>query len=310
MRSPSSLLAIAVLCACAASKSDTSTATPAAVDVRPEPFAVQPLSSDVEANVPVLPEGITSFGAVEHDGVLYVLGGYSGTPHAYASKDQHGELLAYDAGAPATARWSVVSRVPPVQGAALVSHSSGLIRVGGMRAMNESASAGQDLVSIDVVQRFDPQLGTWTDLPALPQGRSSHDAVVIGDTLYVVGGWQLEHAAKGGTFASEMFTLDLASEEATWQRTPTPFARRALAVATAGGKLYAIGGMGSGRDISQNVEIFDPEAQAWTRGPDFPGAGFGMAAVGAGVQRGCATGARSVHVGRCAAACGGAHAAS
>ena len=36
--------------------------------------------------------------------------------------------------------------------------------------------------------RFDPESNSWEDLPPLPEGRSSLDAAVVGDTLYVVGG--------------------------------------------------------------------------------------------------------------------------
>lgn len=218
---------------------------------------------------------------MEHEGILYVLGGYSGMPHAYSAKDQHGELLAYDATAPADRQWTVVGKVPPVQGAALVSHPRGLVRVGGMRALNPTMATQSELVSTDVVQRFDVAQGTWTNLPALPEGRSSHDAVVIDDILYVVGGWKLDHEATDGAWPAEMFALDLSKEDAQWSRTPTPFARRALAVATVGGKLYALGGMGSDRELSQRVEVYDPATEAWSRAPDFPGQGFGMAAVGA-----------------------------
>ena len=279
------LLFLGVAAGCSTTKTDVAVESPApsAVTVAPAtgPFEARPITTEVTANVPVLPEGLTSFGSVEHEGKLYVLGGYSGMPHAYSAKDQHGDLLAYDASAADGQQWSVVSEVPPVQGAALVSHPRGMVRVGGMRALNPTMASKSELVSIDVVQRFNVDDGSWTDLPALPQGRSSHDAIVIGDTLYVVGGWQLDHQAKDGAWPAEMFTLDLSRDDATWQSKKTPFARRALAVATAGGKLFVLGGMDAERQISQQVEVYDPSTDAWSRATDFPGQGFGMAAVGA-----------------------------
>ncbi|MGH1345062.1 MAG: Kelch repeat-containing protein [Nannocystales bacterium] len=268
--------------ACSTSTPDRSSVPPTAVEAPPEALAAELLPTTIEANVPVLPQGLTSFGSVEHEGILYVLGGYSGMPHAYSAKDQHGDLLAYDGSADPGRQWSVVGKVPPVQGAALVSHPRGLVRVGGMRAMNPTMATKSELVSVDVVQRFDVAQGTWSNLPALPEGRSSHDAVVLGDTLYVVGGWQLDHEAKDGAWPAEMFSLDLSKDDAQWSRSPTPFARRALAVAAAGGKLYVLGGMGSDREISQHVEVYDPATGSWTRAADFPGQGFGMAAVGSG----------------------------
>lgn len=281
MHARSPLLLLGLLFACSASTPDRASTVPEAVEPAPEPFAAELVPTAIEANVPVLPQGLTSFGSVEHDGILYVLGGYSGMPHAYSAKDQHGDLLAYDAAAEPGRQWSIVGKVPPVQGAALVSHSSGLVRIGGMRAMNPTMATKSELVSTDVVQRFDVTQGSWTKLPSLPQGRSSHDAVVIGDMLYVVGGWQLEHEANDGAWPAEMFSLDLSKDDARWIRTLTPFARRALAVATAGGKLYVLGGMGPDREVSQRVEVYDPAANVWSQAPDFPGQGFGMAAVGA-----------------------------
>ncbi|MBV1858402.1 MAG: hypothetical protein KUG77_08315 [Nannocystaceae bacterium] len=277
----SSVLLSGLLLACSASTPDRPSAPPAATEPAPQRVAPELVPSEIEANVPVLPHGLTSFGSVEHDGILYVLGGYSGMPHAYSAKDQHGDLLAYDAAAEPGRQWSVVGKVPPVQGAALVSHPLGLVRIGGMRAMNPTMATKSELVSIDVVQRFDVTKGAWSNLPVLPEGRSSHDAVVLGDTLYVIGGWQLDHEAKDGAWPAEMFSLDLSSADAQWARTPTPFARRALAVATAGGKLYVLGGMDSERKISQRVEVYDPATDAWSQAADFPGQGFGMAAVGA-----------------------------
>ena len=268
---------LGLVTACSTLQGDTAARTLTAASSVPTSFEARQLASPVVANVPVLPHGLTSFGAVEHEGVLYVLGGYSGMPHAYSAKDQHGELLAYEDG-----QWSIVSEVPKVQGAALVSHATGLVRVGGMRALNETVSTESELVSVDTVQRFNASDGTWSDLPALPQGRSSHDAVVIGDTLFVVGGWTLDHQPKAGAWSSDMFTLDLSREGAVWKRRATPFSRRALAVASAGGKLFVLGGMDAERRISQSLEVYEPGTDAWTQAANFPGQGFGMAAVGRG----------------------------
>ena len=95
---------LGLVTACSTLQGDTAARTLTAASSVPTSFEVRPLASPVVANVPVLPQGLTSFGAVEHEGVLYVLGGYSGMPHAYSAQDQHGELLAYEDG-----QWSIVS---------------------------------------------------------------------------------------------------------------------------------------------------------------------------------------------------------
>ncbi len=79
---------------------------------------------------------------------------------------------------------------PALQSVALVAHGSNVYRVGGMLARNEP-DEDEDLLSVADFARFDPATNTWQALQPMPGGRSSHDAVVVGDTLYVVGGWQL-----------------------------------------------------------------------------------------------------------------------
>ena len=55
-------------------------------------------------------------------------------------------------------------------------------RVGGMLAPETGADRSQ-LTSSNLVQRFHSMSQEWSDLPPLPEPRSSHDAVVVGDQL-------------------------------------------------------------------------------------------------------------------------------
>jgi len=252
-------------------------AAAAAATVVPTHPAV-PVTIAERGNVPILPTGITSFGATSIEGDLYVLGGYSGESHAYHRDSQSGELLHYDARAGA---WERLDVVEPVQGVALVPYENSLIRVGGMEARNPKGEA-EDLHSLDVVARFDLASRQWQPLPALPIGRSSHDAALMGDTLYVVGGWTLAGSRDAPTWQDATLRLDLASEDPKWTTVETPFRRRALAVAPVAGRLVAMGGITPDRGTSTEVNVFDPELGEWERGPDFPGEGFGMSAINAG----------------------------
>ncbi len=276
--------------ACAASSADVT--TPAAASTVADtqtPFVARSLPSDIRSSNPVLPWGLTSFGGTMHEGILYVLGGYSGLPHNYSAADQHGELLAFD---PTTQAWSVVEETPPVQGLALVSHRTGLVRVGGMRALNPTTKESSKLVSVATVQRFDPARGGWEELPSLPEGRSSLDAAVIGDDLYVVGGWTL-HEEDDPKWPQDMLVLSLDDPSGGWTRVDVPFRRRAIAAASADGKLYVLGGMQPNRKLSRSVDVFDPQSGSWSTGPEFPGQGFGMTAIadGGGVLASGADGA-------------------
>jgi hypothetical protein len=46
--------------------------------------------------------------------------------------------------------------------------------------------------ALDTVEMFDPSKGEWTPLPNMLAPRRDHGAAVVGDYLYVVGGWDME----------------------------------------------------------------------------------------------------------------------
>lgn len=280
LRGPS-CAGLLLLGATACSTSSPSTTTPPATAASSEAVLTveeTPLALDVKASTPLLPRGLTSFGATTLKEQVYVLGGYHGTPHAYSSEGQSGELLRLDL---ATGAWTRLGEVDRAQSVALVASKDTLIRIGGMQARNDDGDP-PDLHSVDTVARFDPSTATWRSLPSLPRGRSSHDAVVIGDKIWVVGGWTLQGRGMEGEWTASMLRLDLADLESGWTEHEAPFRRRALAVAQVDGRLAALGGMGSGRQLSVQLDLYDPESKTWSRGPDFPGSGFGIAAIGRG----------------------------
>jgi len=224
----------------------------------------------------LMPRAVTSFGAAALGGAVYAFGGYSGVPHAYNREGQSGELWKLD---PATQTFELVSNGEPTQGPALVSSAEALIRVGGMRARNAKGQQ-DDIWSLDEVAAFSPESKTWTSLPALPRPRSSHAAALIGNTLYVVGGWQLSGSAKGGSFADSLLALDLSTR--VYRSLPQPFLRRAVAAGALDGKLVVIGGIGADSTISREVHVFDPASGSFSRAADFPADGFGVAASSSG----------------------------
>ncbi|HEV3436761.1 MAG TPA: hypothetical protein VG122_05340 [Gemmata sp.] len=50
----------------------------------------------------------------------------------------------------------------------------------------------------------------WEDLPSLSTGRSTHDAVAVGDKLVVVGGWQMKDKEEKSVWHATVLILDLA----------------------------------------------------------------------------------------------------
>ena len=210
-----------------------------------------------------LPRGITSFGAAVINDWLYVYGGHFGRPHHYSNTSQSNELSRLNLRK--SARWEVIAKGPRLQGLAMVAHNGKLYRIGGFTAYNQE-DEDRNLHSVADFVRFDPQTKQWESLPPLPEPRSSHDAVVIRDKLYVVGGWQL--SGEEQQWRETAWVADLSQENIVWKQIPKPpFQRRALSLGHLNGKLYVIGGMQQEGGPTTRVDVFDPASEKWSHGP-------------------------------------------
>src|SRR5262249_12500196 len=173
------------------------------------------------------------------DGYLYVYGGHVGKTHTYSTQDVQGTFhrLKLDGGT----KWEELPGGPSAQGLNLAAHGGKVDRVGGMQPRNASGEA-EDIHSLADCARFDPKTGKWEALPSLPTGRSSHDVVVTGDKLVVVGGWHQRGKGKKFVWHDTVAVLDLAAAKPEWKSIPQPFQRRALERAPVGDKLDLNGG--------------------------------------------------------------------
>ncbi len=173
------------------------------------------------ASYPELPEPIASFGAAVADGWLYVYSGHTGAEHEHSRDNLSGHFCRLNLNG--GEQWEELPMQTPLQGLPLVTHDGKLYRVGGVNSLN-AADEAEDMHSTDEFACFDPASGVWTKLPSLPEPRSSHDAVVIGDKLYVVGGWQLSGASPG-VWRDTAWSFDLANPNQEWEAidtTPLP----------------------------------------------------------------------------------------
>ena len=221
---------------------------------------------------------VTSFGAEGVGSDLYVFAGHVGRTHAHSLANLDPHFIRYGCD-------GTVEELPSggaVQGTALVSFGNDLIAVGGLTARNATVDEPEDLVSIASVRRFDRSTKTWTDLPDLPEPRSSHDAVVLDGKLYVVGGWQLRGIDEEPTWISDMAILDLESRDPSWQSVAQPFRTRALAVTHDGAELVVAGGLTADEKTTAESHLFDVATGTWRQGPELPIQrglkGFGLAA--------------------------------
>jgi N-acetylneuraminic acid mutarotase len=225
-----------------------------------------------------LPEAVASFGAAVEGGWLYVYGGHIGRVHEHSLENvspAFRRLNLLDG-----ASWEELPPGPPLQGAVLVAHCGLIYRIGGLAARNRRGDP-EDLHSLADVARFDPLARRWEELPSLPEPRSSHDAALVGESIIVVGGWSI--AGEGRQWRRTAARLDLSASELRWEAlSGVPFTSRALAAAGADAKLVAIGGLTPERERSRAVHFFEPQSGAWSRGPDFPAAAFGVSAAALG----------------------------
>lgn len=219
--------------------------------------------------LPNLPAPITSFGAAVEGDYLYVYGGHIGKAHAHSRDNLHNGFHRLNLASRRGASWENLPMGTKIQGFALVADNGFIYRVGGLTMYNASDEP-DDTHSLDEFQRFDPTTGQWEALAPLPEPRSSHDATVLEGKLYVIGGWKLA-GLEEEVWASRGYVADLKAEKIEWQPLPDqPFKHRALAVATAGGKVLAIGGMNENNKPTNEVHVFDPGSGQWSRGPDLP----------------------------------------
>ena len=238
-----------------------------------------PVEKKVTTSVfPELPEAIASFGAVVCDGWLYVYSGHTGKAHDHSCDNLSQHFRRVKLGGDGV--WEELPMQTPLQGLPLVTHGGKVYRVGGLNARNK-LDEEDDLHSVSEFVVFDPQTLQWTELAPLPEARSSHDAVVIGDTIYVAGGWTLSGSSTG-EWLNQAYKFDLSDPEASWQPlTETPFYRRALATSHWQGKLIVMCGMSEDHSLSQTVDCYDPATGKWSQLADFPGEdmhGFGVSA--------------------------------
>ncbi len=236
----------------------------------------------VAHNLSALPKGTTSFGGAIVGDTLFVYGGNYGGAHEYNDDEQSGDLWTLNLKNPA--KWEQLAGGPKLQGLAMVEHKGMLYRVGGFTAKNKNGDK-QDLHSQDEFARMKPGSLTWEALPSLPEARSSHDAAIVGDTLYVVGGWNM--AGSGNTkWHDTALSMNLASDKLEWKPIAAPtFKRRALALAVHQGKLFCLGGMQEQGGTTTAVAIYDPQKNAWSEGPALLGGsmdGFGASTFACG----------------------------
>jgi N-acetylneuraminic acid mutarotase len=222
-----------------------------------------------DAPFPPLPQAFSSFGAATAGGHAYVYGGHVGKTHGYSTESVTGKFRRLNLADPAKG-WEELPAGPGLQGLTVVAHGGKVYRLGGMQPRNKPGEKA-DNVSVAGCAAFDPKTNTWSSLPDLPAGRSSFDAAVVGDVIVAIGGWEMRGAGNESDWHDTALLLDLSKSPPKWESVKQPFMRRALTVAAVEGKVYAVGGLTDEGELELSVDVFDPKARTWAKGPDLPG---------------------------------------
>lgn len=222
----------------------------------------------VEPLYPPLPEAVSSFGAIVEGGSLYVYGGHTGKTHTYSTATVSGKFHRLDLKNPKA--WEELPAGLPLQGMNLAAAGGKIYRVGGMQPRNAPGELA-DLHSVADVAVYDPATKKWSPFVPLPEPRSSHDVVAVGEQLYVVGGWISKGKDQKPDWSKNALVLDLTAPKPVWKSFEQPFQRRALAAGVEGGKVFVIGGINSEAAYSKSTEIYDPSTNKWSKGHSLPG---------------------------------------
>jgi uncharacterized GH25 family protein len=238
------------------------------------------LESSQPEEIAVLPQAITSFGAASVGETIYAIGGHTGGAHSYSNEEQFNKLIRLDLKTNKT--WENIAEGPRVQGNALVSFNDNVILIGGFSAENATGEKGR-LVSQSLVQMFDLAQQKWIAMPSLPEARSSMDATVLGDHIYVVGGWSMNGNSAETQWLKTAWKLSLRKPEEGWTAiAEPPFERRAIAVVSHAGRVFVIGGMDRKEGPTTETFAYLPENNTWEKMGAITGVpmnGFGAAAV-------------------------------
>lgn len=117
------------------------------------------------------------------------------------------------------------------------------------------------------VDAYDTRTDQWTARTPLPIGLHHVGIGVVGDRIYVIGGFTQSLMSVWKPVAT-VYIYDPARDAWT-EGASMPTARGALAVAEVDGKLFAVGGY-DGTDNTAAVEVYDPTHDSWEKRAPLP----------------------------------------
>lgn len=220
---------------------------------------VYDVESDSWTHAPPLPVAVNHAMAAEHEGIVYVAGGYTAVVYGATNT-----FFAFEDGA-----WKPLPPMPETRAAAgMVEHDGKLYVVGGFTQQGELAPT--TLV-------YDVAAGTWSTEAGMPKPREHHMLVEHDGKLYVIGG-RIGHP---DTNMSDVQRFD--PRTGKWKElAPMHHPRSGHTCAVTTNDLIAcMGGEALGM-VFDTAEAYDVKRNRWVPLPRLASGrtGFGSAAIG------------------------------
>lgn len=212
--------------------------------------------------------------AIDHNGQLFLLGGFGTNPGA-VNWIMSADTLRYD---DASNSWTPLApAAEPHAEVVATSLNSRIHIVGGRRPKGAANLAYGDHKDVTRHLVYDPASNSWANAAPALSARNSAAGGVINGRWHVVGGRSM---ANGPTDAHEVYD----PKEDRWRAAaPMPKGSGAggNAAGVLGGMLYVFGGeyFDNGGRVHPEAWRYDPKADAWTSAPPMPTPRHGLGAV-------------------------------
>jgi Tol biopolymer transport system component/N-acetylneuraminic acid mutarotase len=222
----------------------------------------------------------SSFGALFHEGKVYMAGGHQGREHTYPPESFSSQLDILDL---ATGDWKTASpKIFPCHGFTLAGFGKYIYAFGGF-AYN--ADYKPKWHSLNVVERYDIEKDLWEVITTMPRKRSSNVSIKVENHVFLIGGWDSTPKFENdidGKFHSEIDVFDLVSESFHTSNIELPAPkRRAFTGVEHKGEIYLIGGIGEGGShfkLLDKITKFSPSNAQFSELNPLPNATFAPAA--------------------------------
>lgn len=230
----------------------------------------------LEESIPGEPR--SSFGAITHNGKVYVVGGHKGQEHTYPPESFSNEVFVFDL---EKRVWEMKApRINSAHGFQLAAYGGYIYAFGGFAY---EASNYPKWKSLNVVERYDIENDKWEVISEMPRRRSSNVVIRDDEKIYLIGGWDSTPKFDGdidGKFHNEIDVFNL--KDYSWKVLDKrlPKKRRAFSAFLKEGKVYLAGGIsegGSHFSLLNNFTELDLKSMSFKNLPPLPFATFAPA---------------------------------